>query len=210
MQAAAFPPSLSGDPPALIRNPWPKLLRISREQLAHAVGERIEQEVVLPILKSDDLEEAFEKAFPRFFELAPIFTRHMTEVQDSPATIANVRAEIDKNAKALLGTAAAKTLAATLDLADLVQEDVHDLLREHPVNISIGRKLAGVASWFVLYNLSIACIMYAIVKKSSDLRPNATALVSWAFQYAEHAYTEWGIVSLDDEIKKQRPLVPIQ
>ncbi len=210
MQTATSPPSLSGDLPALIRNPWSEPRRTSHEELACAVLEHIEREVVLPILRSNDLEEAFEKAFPRFSELAPIFIRHMTGVQDSPATLVDARAEIEKGAKAFLGPSAAKTLISTFELADLVDEDVHEFLSKQPVNISVGRKLAGVASWFVLYNLSITCIMYAIFKGSEELRPNAAALVNWAFQYAEHAYTEWGIVSLDDEIKKQRPLVPIQ
>ena len=210
MQAATSAPSLSGGLPALIRNPWPEPRRTSHEELAFAVFERIEREVVLPILKSDELEDAFAKVFPRFSELAPIFIRHMTEVEDSPAAFVDARAEIEKGAKATLGPAAAKTLISTFELADLVDEDVHELLREQPVNISVGRKLAGVASWFVLYNLSITCIMYAIFKGSEELRPNAAALVNWAFQYAKYAYTEWGIVSLDDEIKKQRPLVPVQ
>jgi hypothetical protein len=158
------------------------------------VAERMESEVVVPLLEGDDLEKALLKRLDTYKQWAYSGANALVnqlsaaELQELVSeSQKELRALVDEQAVGCLGEQAAQSLKYALDLMSIVREAMLDARDEWEPD-----EFEAVGRQIVAHDLCTMSVVHYILNGVGQLS-NAQRLASWSFHYADFAYLESGL-----------------
>ena len=199
MTTLTLPPKLIQSPelpeyaPETPDGPAAALPSIIRQELERII-QQIEEEAIIPLLESDDLESAICDSFLRYAGLSRSFgkvlLRELGDPNWSEWTAAAGR-ELDdffrEYAPSRLGETAAQSLQYAVDIRGLVARSA-----AASMEIWDESELELVEQHLMAHDLCAAAVAYHLAQ-SRGPSANAQRLASWSYHYADWAYLQCGL-----------------
>ena len=195
----AASPILANEPTAYI--PDSRMRESTAPRLTEAAnhGIRIGQEILIPILESEDLAAAFQEKWEifkkwrgkavkaRFADSTPSVNELLKEEDSLEEKLRDIIAD----ASGKLGPDWKKPLLGAIHLRKIVRESVLPHWESWPQDSG-----EIIADRMALNELCLACVLHHL-KTGAGQVGNAQTLAVWSYHYAEHAYAEAGLSGKD-------------
>lgn len=154
---------------------------------------RIADEILSPILSSDDITPAFQAKWPAFQQWRNAVADALAA--DTPQDLEAVLRQEDAAEEKLLGTfnrasdklgQAIKPVLGGMQLRKIIRKSVLPHLESWPEN-----SYGIIAKRLTQNELCVACVLHYLAT-GAGRESNAYILAVWSYHYAEHAYAEAG------------------
>ena len=165
----------------------------SRQEELAGYKRRIVDEILSPILNSDDISSAFQEKWPAFQQwrntvadaLAPDSPPDLDAVFQQEDTAEEKFRGIFDNESDKLGRAI-KPLLGGIQLRKIIRESVLPHLKSWPED-----SYGIISNRMALNELCLACVLHHLAT-GAGREANAHTLAVWSYHYADHAYAEAG------------------